>query len=143
MPTPTDTEARLLRQIVLAGMAAQVARKVLPDETKDPSRMKSKYAYRYDRSLCYYSVEHFVHQEGFQSEPLFLRTPEMEEPMYMQSSCVLRKTCPEWVVYQEVYQDVQSDRMYMRGVTAIEPEWLPKFVPALCSLTPLNDPPPR
>jgi hypothetical protein len=34
--------------------------------------------------------------------------------------------------------------MYMRGVTAIEPEWLPKFAPTLCNLSePLNEPPPR
>lgn len=32
----------------------------------------------------------------------------------------------------------------MRGVTAIEPEWLPKFVPSLCRMgEPMVDPPPR
>lgn len=32
----------------------------------------------------------------------------------------------------------------MRGVTAIEAEWLPKFAPSLCQLgEPLTDPPPR
>ncbi|XP_011697160.1 PREDICTED: probable ATP-dependent RNA helicase kurz [Wasmannia auropunctata] len=115
MPLPTDTEAKLLRQIVLSGMADQVARKVLPDEVKeDQDKAKWKHAYR---------------------------TPEMEEPVFMHSSCVLRKTSPEWVVYQEVYE---TNKMYMRGVTAIEPEWLPKFAPTLCRLSePLADPPPR
>lgn len=65
----------------------------------------------------------------------------MEEPVFMHSSCVLRKVSPEWVVYQEVYE---TNKMYMRGITAIEPEWLPKFAPALCHLSePLSDPPPR
>lgn len=48
MPLPTDMEAKLLRQIVLAGMADQVARKVLPDEVKeDQDKVKWKRAYRY------------------------------------------------------------------------------------------------
>nr|XP_012232791.1 PREDICTED: probable ATP-dependent RNA helicase kurz [Linepithema humile] len=115
MTLPTNTEAKLLRQIVLAGMVDQVAKKVSLDEVKeDQDKAKWKYAYR---------------------------TPEMEEPVFMHSSCALRKVSPEWVVYQEVYE---TNKMYMRGITAIEPEWLPKFAPALCHLSePLADPPPR
>ncbi|CAK9818656.1 Probable ATP-dependent RNA helicase kurz [Anthophora quadrimaculata] len=115
MKPPVDTEAKLLRQIVLAGMADQVARKVMPDEiNEDQDKAKWKYAYK---------------------------TTEMEDPVFMHSSCVLRKTCPQWVVYQEIYE---TNKMYMRGVTAIEPEWLPKFALSLCQLgEPLSDPPPR
>ncbi|XP_071574087.1 probable ATP-dependent RNA helicase kurz isoform X1 [Temnothorax nylanderi] len=81
------------RQIVFAGMADQVARKVLPDEVKeDQDKAKWKHAYR---------------------------TPEMKEPVFMHSSCVLRKISPEWVVYKEVYE---TNKIYMRGVTVIEPE---------------------
>lgn len=48
MRPPSDTEAKLLRQIVLAGMADQVARKLSPDEIKeDQDKAKWKYAYRY------------------------------------------------------------------------------------------------
>lgn len=65
----------------------------------------------------------------------------MEDPVFLHSSCVLRKICPEWVVYQEIYE---TNKMYMRGVTAIESEWLPKFAPSLCQLgDPLTNPPPR
>ena len=47
MPLPTDMEAKLLRQIVLAGMADQVARKVSLDEVKeDQDKAKWKHAYR-------------------------------------------------------------------------------------------------
>nr|XP_031830340.1 probable ATP-dependent RNA helicase kurz [Nomia melanderi] len=115
MKPPTDIEAKLLRQLVLAGMVNQVARKVMPDEVnEDQDKNKWKHAYK---------------------------TLEMEDPVFMLSSCVLRKTSPEWVVYQEIYE---TNKMYMRGITAIEPEWLPKFAPTLCQLgEPLTDPPPR
>lgn len=47
MKPPIDTEAKLLRQIVLAGMADQVARKVMPDEVnEDQDKAKWKYAYK-------------------------------------------------------------------------------------------------
>ncbi|XP_012288521.1 probable ATP-dependent RNA helicase kurz [Orussus abietinus] len=105
MSPPTEVQAKLLQQIVLAGMADQVARKVSPDECKDEKeRRKCKYAYK---------------------------TLEMEEPVFMHSSSVLRKTNPEWVVYQELFE---TNKVYMRGITAIQPEWLPKFVPSLCQL---------
>ncbi|XP_029679744.1 probable ATP-dependent RNA helicase kurz [Formica exsecta] len=115
MSPPTDMKAKLLRQIILAGMADQIAKKVSSDEIKeDQDKIKWKHAYR---------------------------TSEMEEPIFMHSSCVLRKTNPEWVVYQELYE---TNKIYMRNVTAIEPEWLPKFAPTLCNLSePLIDPPPR
>ncbi|KAL6420695.1 hypothetical protein ACFW04_013977 [Cataglyphis niger] len=115
MAPPTDAAAKLLRQIILAGMADQIANKVSPDEIKeDQDKIKWKHAYR---------------------------TSEMEEPIFMHSSCVLRKISPKWVVYQELYE---TNKIYMRNVTAIEPEWLPQFAPTLCNLSePLKDPPPR
>lgn len=62
--------------------------------------------------------------------------PEMEEPVFIHSGSVLRKTLPEWVVYQEVYEAGEGDdkKMIMRGITAIDPEWLPVYVPKLCNL---------
>lgn len=47
MNPPTDSEAKLLRQIVLAGTADQIARKVMPDEiNEDQDKAKWKYAYK-------------------------------------------------------------------------------------------------
>ncbi|KAF7991807.1 hypothetical protein HCN44_010608 [Aphidius gifuensis] len=115
MLPPNDEQSLLLRQIILAGMVDHVAKKIKRDEIKD-DQDKDKYKYAY-------------------------KTIEMEDPVYMHSSCVLKKTLPEWIVYQEVYE---TNKMYIRGITAIEPEWLPKFVPSLCHLSePLVDPPPR
>lgn len=120
MPKPTDHQAKLLRQILLSGMGDQVARKVSDDEKKDnEDRRRLKYAYR-----C----------------------PEMEEPVFMHTSSVLRKTKPEWVIYQEIFElrNGTTRKMFMRGITAIEPEWLLVYVRPLCNIRAVKeDPPPR
>lgn len=46
MPPPTDTTAKLLRQIVLAGNADQIARKIPADEIPDKNK-KHKYKHAY------------------------------------------------------------------------------------------------
>ncbi|XP_063930148.1 probable ATP-dependent RNA helicase kurz [Zophobas morio] len=109
---PTDLQAKLLRQILLSGMGDQIAKKIGEEEAED--RVKFKYGYHANN---------------------------MEEPVFLHSGSVLRKTLPEFVVYQEIYE---TNKIYMRGVTAIEPEWLPVYVPDLCNLSePLSDPEPR
>ncbi|XP_071448431.1 probable ATP-dependent RNA helicase kurz [Hetaerina americana] len=115
MSPPSDLQAKLLRQIILAGMVDHVAHRVSLDEIKeDEDKEKWRNAYR-----C----------------------SEMEDPVFLHSSSVLRKELPEWVVFQEVFE---STKLYIRGLTAIEPEWLPTFAPALCNLSaPLDDPLPR
>ncbi|XP_066255814.1 probable ATP-dependent RNA helicase kurz [Euwallacea similis] len=114
MEPPTDIQAKLLRQILLCGMGDQLAKKVSLDEVKDrEDRAKFKYAYWANN---------------------------MEDPVYLHQSSVLRKTLPEFVVYQEIYE---TNRIYMRGVTAIDVEWMPIYVPTLCNLSePLLDIPP-
>ncbi|CAH0548891.1 unnamed protein product [Brassicogethes aeneus] len=115
MPPPNDLQAKLLRQILLSGMGDQIAKKIAPEEVKEgEDRVKFKYAYHANN---------------------------MEEPVFLHQGSVLRKTLPEYVVYQEIYE---TNKMYMRGVTAIEPEWLATYVPSLCNLgEPLDEPPPR
>ncbi|KAL7293415.1 hypothetical protein TKK_0013180 [Trichogramma kaykai] len=135
MPPPTEVQAKLLRQIVLSGTIDQVARKLTSEEIAEWKRKnddtggnaKWKYAYK---------------------------TTTMEDPVFMHVTSVLRASAPEWVVYQELYepdihQSNESDqpikpRTYMRGITAIEPEWLPKFATLLCNLNdPMPEPEPR
>ncbi|XP_028166537.1 probable ATP-dependent RNA helicase kurz [Ostrinia furnacalis] len=117
---PADAQARLLRQLLLSGLGDQVARKIGLEEVKEgEDKRKFKYAYH-----C----------------------GDLEEPVHLHSESILRKTIPEWVVYQELYETGSEDRrkMVMRNVTAIEPEWLPVYVPQLCNLgEPLSDPEPR
>ncbi|XP_063237576.1 probable ATP-dependent RNA helicase kurz [Bacillus rossius redtenbacheri] len=115
MEPPSDRQALLLRQTVLSGLVDQVARRVPPGEVKDDQdKLKWKRAYR-----C----------EG------------VEDPAFLHPSSVLFRSCPDWVVYQETFE---TSKQYLRGVTAIEPQWLPTFAPGLCSLSPpLAEPPPR
>ncbi|XP_045770744.1 probable ATP-dependent RNA helicase kurz [Maniola jurtina] len=120
MKPPDDKQARLLRQLLLSGLGDQVGRKIGLEEVKEgEDKRKFKYAYH-----C----------------------ANLEEPVFLHSGSILRKVIPEWVIYQELYETGGEDRkkMVMRNVAAIEPEWLPVYVPQLCNLgEPLSDPEPR
>lgn len=120
MEPPADGQARLLRQLVLSGLGDQVGRKIGLDEVKQgEDKRKFKYAYH-----C----------------------AELDEPVHLHSESILRKVIPEWVVYQELYETggEEKRKMVMRNVCAIEPEWLPIYVPQMCNLgDPLSDPEPR
>ncbi|KPJ11577.1 putative ATP-dependent RNA helicase kurz [Papilio machaon] len=110
MKPPDENQARLLRQLVLSGLGDQVGKKIALDEVKEgEDKRKFKYAYH-----C----------------------AELEEPVHLHSESILRQCIPEWVVYQELYETGTEARrkMVMRNVTAIEPEWLPVYVPQLCNL---------
>lgn len=114
---PTDIQAKLLRQILLSGMADQVARLVPQEEITDKDdRRKYKYAYK---------------------------RHDMEEPVFLHSSSVLRNTRPEWVVYQEIYEIQNGDttKMFMRGATAIESDWLLIYANSLCNIKSIKDTP--
>lgn len=120
MEPPTDQQAKMLRQILLSGLGDQVARKIPEDELKlKDQKHKLKYAYQ---------------------------IPEMEEPVHMHSCSILKKKQPEWVIYQEVFETRNGDstKMFVRGITAIEPEWILKFAPGLCNFgKALDEPEPR
>ncbi|XP_030748203.1 probable ATP-dependent RNA helicase kurz [Sitophilus oryzae] len=109
-----DIQAKLLRQILLAGLGDQIAKKVSLEEANQ-FKEKAKYKYAY-------------------------KANSMEDFVFLHQNSVLKKTLPEFVIFQEIYE---TDKIYMRGVSAIDPEWLPTFVPELCNLSePLLDPPP-
>lgn len=57
------------------------------------------------------------------------KTPLMDEPVFIHPSSALFKTLPPFVVYQEV---METTKMYMRGVSAVEPEWVPRLLPQYC-----------
>ncbi|XP_058129557.1 probable ATP-dependent RNA helicase kurz [Anopheles ziemanni] len=117
MPPPTTLQIRLLRQLLLIGMADQIARKLPDAEIKlkaDARRLKHAY-----------------------------NLPTIDEPVFLHASSVLRRELPQWVCYQEAYETIvpvggdeggSKTKMFIRGITAIEPEWLPKFVPNVCNI---------
>ncbi|XP_031583841.1 probable ATP-dependent RNA helicase DHX37 [Oreochromis aureus] len=68
------------------------------------------------------------------------KTPLMDEPVFIHPNSALFKTLPEFVVYQEI---METSKMYMRGVSAVEAEWVPQFLPQYCHFgSPLESPSP-
>ncbi|XP_053375009.1 probable ATP-dependent RNA helicase DHX37 isoform X2 [Mercenaria mercenaria] len=94
MSPPDDTQAKLLRQIVLSGMGDHVARKLpeLPATNPDAKKLKNAY-----------------------------QCPNLEDPVFLHPTSVLYRERPEFVVYQHIEE---TSKLYMKGITAIEPEWL-------------------
>uniref|UniRef100_A0A8C6Y8J9 Activating signal cointegrator 1 complex subunit 3 n=1 Tax=Naja naja TaxID=35670 RepID=A0A8C6Y8J9_NAJNA len=68
------------------------------------------------------------------------KTPLLDDPVFIHPNSVLFKQLPEFVVYQEI---VETTKMYMKGVSAVEPEWIPLLLPPYCHFEkPLEEPPP-
>ncbi|XP_036434725.1 probable ATP-dependent RNA helicase DHX37 isoform X1 [Colossoma macropomum] len=57
------------------------------------------------------------------------KTPLLDDPVFIHPSSALHKTLPEFVVYQEV---METTKMYMKGVCAVQPDWIPKLIPQYC-----------
>jgi ATP-dependent RNA helicase DHX37/DHR1 len=65
-----------------------------------------------------------------------------DEPVFIHPSSVLAKQKPDLIVYQELVQG--KTKLYMKGVTVIHFDWLPRLVPSLCTFSkPLELPAPR
>ncbi|XP_061865792.1 probable ATP-dependent RNA helicase DHX37 isoform X1 [Colius striatus] len=68
------------------------------------------------------------------------KTALLDDPVFIHPSSVLFKHLPEFVVYQEI---VETTKLYMKGVSAVEPEWIPALLPPYCHFgKPLENPPP-
>ncbi|XP_031712206.1 putative ATP-dependent RNA helicase DHX37 [Anarrhichthys ocellatus] len=68
------------------------------------------------------------------------KTPLLDDPVFIHPSSALFKTLPEFIVYQEI---METTKMYMRGVSAVEAEWIPELLPQYChSGSPLESPSP-
>uniref|UniRef100_A0A452QI28 DEAH-box helicase 37 n=1 Tax=Ursus americanus TaxID=9643 RepID=A0A452QI28_URSAM len=68
------------------------------------------------------------------------KTPLLDDPVFIHPSSVLFKELPEFVVYQEI---VETTKMYMKGVSAVEVQWIPVLLPSSCQFDkPLEEPPP-
>ncbi|XP_029959811.1 putative ATP-dependent RNA helicase DHX37 isoform X1 [Salarias fasciatus] len=68
------------------------------------------------------------------------KTPLMDDPVFIHPNSALFKTLPDFVVYQEI---METTKMYMRGVSAVEAEWVPQLLPQYCHFgSPLEAPTP-
>ncbi|XP_073765102.1 probable ATP-dependent RNA helicase DHX37 isoform X3 [Danio rerio] len=69
------------------------------------------------------------------------KTPLLDDPVFIHPSSALHKTLPEFVVYQEI---METTKMYMRGVCAVQDDWIPKLLPQYCHFSaPEESPAPR
>ncbi|XP_072538060.1 probable ATP-dependent RNA helicase DHX37 [Salminus brasiliensis] len=68
------------------------------------------------------------------------KTPLLDEPVFIHPSSTLHKTLPEFVVYQEI---METTKMYMKGVCAVQADWIPKLLQQYCHFSgPEQDPAP-
>lgn len=68
------------------------------------------------------------------------KTPLLDEPVFIHPTSALFKTLPDFVVYQEI---METTKMYMKGVSATEPQWVPELLPQYCHFgSPLDSPSP-
>ncbi|KAG9487606.1 probable ATP-dependent RNA helicase DHX37 isoform X2 [Eleutherodactylus coqui] len=68
------------------------------------------------------------------------KTPLLEDPVFIHPNSSLFRQLPDFVVFQEI---LETTKMYMKGVSSIEPEWIPALLPQYCHYgDPLEDPPP-
>ncbi|XP_070571551.1 probable ATP-dependent RNA helicase DHX37 [Ptychodera flava] len=64
----------------------------------------------------------------------------LEDLVYIHPNSILFKQLPEYIIYQEI---IETGKLYMRGVSAIEPDWLPRLLPHMCTFSkPLDEPSP-
>ncbi|KAJ3604755.1 hypothetical protein NHX12_029494 [Muraenolepis orangiensis] len=61
------------------------------------------------------------------------QTPLLDDTVFIHPSSALFKKPPEFVVYQEV---METTKMYMRVVSAVESEWIPQLLPQYCHFGP-------
>ncbi|MEE6514218.1 hypothetical protein FKM82_022233 [Ascaphus truei] len=68
------------------------------------------------------------------------KTPLLDDPVFIHPNSALFRQLPDFVVYQEI---VETTKMYMKGLSAIEAEWIPVLLPQYCHFgAPLENPPP-
>eukprot|EP00249_Psilotum_nudum_P022320 c28469_g1_i1 orf=694-4590(-) len=109
-------QGAVLREAICAGWADHVARKVSLQET----------VRRKEGGKCHKAVRY--------------QACAVEEPVFLHPSSVLAKFAPEFVVYTEL---IQTSKLYMRGVTLVEPKWLVSYATTFCTFSkPLAEPPP-
>ncbi|KAJ0068081.1 hypothetical protein NL108_015563, partial [Boleophthalmus pectinirostris] len=68
------------------------------------------------------------------------KTPLLDDPVFIHPTSALFKTLPDFVVYQEI---METSKMYMKGVSAVEAQWVPQFLMQYCHFdSPLDSPAP-
>lgn len=114
LPKLKDNQTKVLRQLLLSSYCDHVARKLPDGEMKvrskdDPNIFvvkKVKNAYE-----CM----------------------EVDQVVYISHDSSLRDQQPDFVIYQELFQD--NKKMYMKNIAAIDPLWLPFYASKICNIS--------
>ncbi|WVQ70890.1 hypothetical protein IAR50_000415 [Cryptococcus sp. DSM 104548] len=105
---PSDTQLKVLRQILAAGFIDQVA-------VREDIVLKKGVTFESTRGVPYRAV-------GLGSEAVFIHP----------GSSLFHHTPPEFVVFSEV---VRTSKPWMRNITKINPAWLPSLGKSLCTFS--------
>ncbi|MES1913047.1 MAG: hypothetical protein MHM6MM_005279 [Cercozoa sp. M6MM] len=131
LPDPSEAQERLLRQILCACMIDNVARKYPKDMryTDEEGRVRRVPPGAYQ--LC-----RFTTQETEVSDFVFI---------HPSSALFERELQPEYIVFQELTKASNGIKTFVRGITAIRPEWLLHLAPSHMTKAgdPLMQPVPR
>lgn len=118
---PTETQLKVLRQLITSAFIDQVAVKA----TKVKSISKNS------------------NRHGHQSNLTSYRAIGIEEDVFIHPSSVLFKPTnqpePDFIVFQELHRT--EKRVWIKGITSINPAWLPVLGKSLCSFSKLIENP--
>jgi len=107
---PNDLQLKILRQLLTAGFIDQVA--VRKDIIDKSTASGNKYA----------SCRGVPYKALGVDEDVFIHP----------SSMLYHTTPPDWVVFHEI---IRTSQPWIKTVTVINPTWLPKLGPTLCSMS--------
>ncbi|WVO12956.1 hypothetical protein L204_100565 [Cryptococcus depauperatus] len=105
---PTDTQLKVIRQVLSAGFIDQVA-------VREDVVQKKGITYESTRGVPYRAV-------GLESEAVYIHP----------SSALFHRSPPDFVVFSEI---VRTSKPWMKGITKINPIWLPSLGKGLCSFS--------
>ncbi|XP_067933268.1 probable ATP-dependent RNA helicase DHX37 [Watersipora subatra] len=116
MKPPTEKQVKLIRQMMLVGLSDHIARLNVVANDAEPD-VKKRMRNSYQCTL-------------------------IDDYCYIHPNSVLNKKHCEYIIYQDIVD--ANNKIYLRGVTAIEPEWIPKYADSRCTFSePLESPEPR
>lgn len=112
---PNDEQSKKLQQLMLICFCDHIAKRLTNDELSSSDKLKKiKNAYR---------------------------SIELEDAVFLHDKTVLKDQKPEWVVYQEIFEN--NGKMLMRNVIAIDSNWIPIYAKEQCKFSkPLEQPAP-
>ncbi|KAK4687994.1 ATP-dependent RNA helicase DHX37/DHR1, partial [Tremellales sp. Uapishka_1] len=109
---PSANQLKIIRQILTAGFIDQVAVR------QDIFLKKSAGAAESTRGIPYRAV-------GLGSEPVYIHP----------TSITFHRSPPEFIIFQEITKNASTGKVWLKGITKINPVWLGSLGKSLCSFS--------